>query len=223
MSFLESYLNGRHQRVVLNGVQSNWVRLNAGVPQGPVLGPLLFLVYINDLTDNVPSNMKLYANDSSLFAHVSGVDSTHNQIEKDLETIVAWAIQWKMLFNPDITKQAVEVIFSVKNKNLIHPDLIFNRIPVSRGNFTKHLGVYLDERVSFAKHVRETIIKAKKGIALLKFISKYVSRNVLNMAYKLYIRLHLDYGDVIFHNQREDMMNLIEQVQYKAALIVTGC
>ena len=92
-----------------------------------------------------------------------------------------------------------------------------------RENFTKHLGVYLDERLSFAKHIREAIIKAKKSIALLKLISKYVSRNVLNMAYKLYIRSHLDYGDVIFHNQRVSMMNHIEQVQYKAALIVTGC
>ena len=124
LSFLESYLNDRHQRVVLNGVQSNWVRLNAGVPQRSVLGPLLFLVYINDLTDNISSNMKLYADDSSLFARVSGVDSTHSQIENDLVTIAAWANQWKMLFNPDITKQAVEVIFSVKNKKPIHPELI---------------------------------------------------------------------------------------------------
>ena len=74
LSFLESYLNDRHQRVVLNGVQSNWVKLNADVPQGSVLGPLLFLVYINDLTDNISSNMKLYADDSSLFARVSGID-----------------------------------------------------------------------------------------------------------------------------------------------------
>ena len=72
---------------------------------------------------------------------------------------------------------------------------------MARENFTKHLGVYLGERLSFAKHIYEAIIKAKKGIALLKFISKYVSRNVLSMAYKLYIHPHLDYGDVIFHNQ----------------------
>ena len=152
--------------------------------------------------------MKLYADD---------------QIEKDLETIAVWANQWKMLFYSDITKQAAEVIFSVKNKKPIQPELIFNRVPVVRENVTKHLGVYLDERLFFAKHIRGAIIKAKKSIALLKLISKYVSRNVLNMAYKLYIRSHLDYGDVIFHNQRVSMMNLIEQVQYKAALIVTGC
>ena len=134
--------------------------------------------------------MKLYAEDSSLFARISGVDSTHNQIETDLETIAVWANQWEVLFNPDITKQAVEMIFSVK--------MFFIGISVARENFTKHLGANLDERLSFAKHIREAIIKAKKGIALLKFISKHVSSNVLNMAYKLYIRPH--YGDVIFHN-----------------------
>ena len=120
---------------------------------GFILGPLLFLVYINDLTDNVFSNMKLYADDSSRFTHVSGVDSTHNQTKKGLETIAAWANQWKMLFNPDIIKQAVEVMFSVKNKKPIHPELIFNVIPVAREHFIKHLGVYLDERWSFAKHI----------------------------------------------------------------------
>ena len=85
------------------------------------------------------------------------------------------------------------------------------------------MGVYLDSRLDFAKHIREAVIKASKGISLLKYLSKYVSRKVLDLCYKLYVRPHLDYGDVIYHNQRTDMMNLIEQVQYKAALIVSGC
>ena len=65
--------------------------------------------------------------------------------------------------------------------------------------------------------------KAKKGLSLLKYLSKYVPRKTLDLSYKLYVRPHLDYGDVIYHNQREDLMNLVEQVQYKAGLIVTGC
>ena len=89
--------------------------------------------------------------------------------------------------------------------------------------FYHHLGVFLDSRLNFSKHIKEAIIKAKKGISLLKYLSKYVSRNVLDTCYKLYVRPHLDYGDVIYHNQRADHMNLIEQVQYKAALIASGC
>ena len=128
-----------------------------------------------------------------------------------------------MVFNPDITKQAVEVIFSVKRKKPNHPDLFFNDIPVAREDFTKHLGLYVDSKLNFAKHISEAVRKATKGLSLLKFLSKYVSRKTLDLSYKLYVRPHLDYGDVIYHNQREDLMKLIEQVQYKAALIVTGC
>ena len=62
-----------------------------------------------------------------------------------------------------------------------------------------------------------------KGISLLKFLSKYGDRKALSLSYKMYIRPHLDYGDVIYHNQRADLMDLVERVQYKAALIVSGC
>ena len=128
-----------------------------------------------------------------------------------------------MFFNPDLTKQAVEVIFSVKTKESGHPELIFNGIPVSREGNAKHLGVFLDTRLNFSKHIRESVNKATKGLSLLTYLSKYVSRKVVDLSYKLYVRPHLDYGDVIYHNQRSDLMNLIEQVQYKAALIVSGC
>ena len=222
-NLLENYLNHRYQRVVLNGMSSEWRSINAGVPQGSVLGPLLFLVYINDLTDNISSEIRLFADDSSLFSHVETIALTHEKLIKDLETITQWTYQWKMLFNPDITKQAIEVIFSVKKKPPEHPELSFNGIPVSREAYAKHLGVYLDRSLNFSKHIREAVIKATKGLSLLKFLSKYVSRKVLNLSYKLYIRPHLDYGDVIYHNQRTDLMKLIEQVQYKAALIVSGC
>ena len=77
--------------------------------------------------------------------------------------------------------------------------------------------------MNFNKHIKEAILTARKGLSLLKYLSKFVSRNVLNLSYKLYVRPHLDYGDVIYHNQRKDMMKLIEEVQYKAAIIVSGC
>ena len=128
-----------------------------------------------------------------------------------------------MLFNPDITKQAVEVIFSVKNIKPEHPELIFNEIHVAREEYTKHLGIYLNNRLSFSKHIREAVLKATKGVSLLKYLSKYVDRNVLDLSYKLYVRPHLDYGDVIYHDQRADLMNLVEQVQYKAGIVFIGC
>ena len=223
LDFLENYLQNRHQRVVLNGSKSDWRSISAGVPQGSVLGPLLFLVYINDLTDNISSQMRLFADDSSLFTPVKGVNETNVKLNQDLQTITNWAYQWKMVFNPDITKQAVEVIFSFKKEKPYHPELIFNGVPVSREEHTKHLGVYLDSKLNFSKHIREAVGKATKGLSIMKYLSRFVSRKVLDLTYKLYVRPHLDYGDVIYHNQRNDLMDLVEQVQYKAALIVSGC
>ena len=127
------------------------------------------------------------------------------------------------MFNPDIKKQAVEVIFSVKKNKPDHPFLSFSNISVARVTYTKHLGLTIDEKLLFSKHIKEEISKAMKCTALLKFLSKYVSKDVLNMSYKLYLLPHLDYGEVIYHNQRMDMMNLVEKVQYEAALVVSGC
>jgi len=223
LNFFENYLKNRHQRVILNGTESNWRKINSGVPQGSVLGPLLFLVYINDLTDDISSQMRLFADDSSMFTRVNGIDVTQEKLIEDLEAVSNWAYQWKMVFNPNLNKQAIEVVFSVKKDKGIHPDLSLNGIPVEKKDFMKHLGFYLDSRLCFSKHIKEAVLKAKKGLSLLKYLSKYVSRKVLDLSYKLYVRPHLDYGDVIYHNQRMDLMKLIEQVQYSAALIVSGC
>ena len=222
-SLICDFLSDRSQRVVLNGMESTWLPIESGVPQGSVLGPLLFLVYINDLTDNISSNMRLFADDSSLFIKVRDVEESQTQLMNDLDKITSWARQWKMEFNPDITKQAIEVIFSHKKKKITHPPLFFNGIPVKRESHTQHLGVILDQRLNFRIHIQEKIKKANKGLGLLRFLSKYTTRPVLDKMYKMYVRPHLDYGDVIYHDQLKDSMQLLESVQYQAALIVTGC
>ena len=222
-TFISDYLNDGKQRVVLNGIESSWLPIESGVPQGSVLGPLLFLIYINDLTENISSNMRLFADDSSLFVKVTDIQDTQSQLMDDLEIITSWAHQWKMEFNPDISKQAIEVIFSHRKKKPTHPPLQFNGIPVKRETHTQHLGAILDQRLSFRLHIDEKIKKANKGLGLLRFLSKYVTRSVLDKVYKMYVRPHLDYCDIIYHNQHKDSMQLLESVQYQAALIVSGC
>ena len=93
LRFFENYLHNRYQRVVLNGTTSNWRCINASVPQGTVLGPLPFLVYINDLTDN------LLADDSSLFTRVDGVAQTQDKLIKDLQTVTDGPTSGKCVFN----------------------------------------------------------------------------------------------------------------------------
>ncbi|MCH2390413.1 MAG: reverse transcriptase family protein, partial [Nitrospinales bacterium] len=226
ISLLTNYLSDRYQRVVLNGQESDWEKIYAGVPQGSVLGPLLFLVYINDLIDGISSNIKLFADDSSLFTRVmNNVSATHERLSQDLDKITEWAHQWKMRFNPDMAKQAIEVVFSCKyNKTKpTHPPLFFNSIPVARQNSTKHLGLILDERLTFTEHIKEAIEKAKKGVALMKFLANKVSSKVLELTYTMYVRPHLDYGDVIYHNQHTQSMELLEKIQYQAGLVISNC
>ena len=119
LNIFEDFLRNRKQRVVLNGQTFNWENIHAGVPQGSILGPLLFLIYINDLAENLSSNPKLFADDTSLFSVVRDLNTSAIEINDDLKKIEAWAHQWKMSFNPDPLKQAQEVIFSRKEINPI--------------------------------------------------------------------------------------------------------
>ena len=93
------------------------------MPQGCVLGPLFFLIYINHLVDNISSEAKLFADDTSLFTVVYEVDIAANKLNRDLEIMSTWGYQWKMQFNPDKNKQAIKVIFSQKRDTLVHPPL----------------------------------------------------------------------------------------------------
>ena len=120
LNVITDFLYQRKQRVVLNGQHSSWTNIEAGVPQGSILGPLFFLIYINDLSDGLTSNPKLFADDTSLFSVIHNINSTANDLNSDLMKISNWAFQWKMIFNPDDNnKQAQEVIFSRKINKLI--------------------------------------------------------------------------------------------------------
>ena len=209
--------------VLLNGKSSEWKRISAGVPQGSVLGPLFFLVYINDIVKNINSEIKLFADDTSLFSVVESSIRSANDLNSDLEKVRLWAWQWKMKFNTDKTE---EVIFSSKRTRLQHPVLMLGPDEVTNKSEHKHLGMILDSKLSFQSHVKEAIVKARRGIGMIRYLSKYVSRYVLDQIYKLYVRPHLDYGDIIYHRpdpeMKLDITKRLEQTQYAAALAVTG-
>ena len=117
LGLIDSFLFDRFQRVLLNGQTSKWSQIKAGVPQGSVLGPLLFLVYINDLPEGLTSNVKLFADDTSIFSVVRDSSSSSLSLNEDLSKISQWGYKWKMLFNPDASKQAQEVVFSRKKNS----------------------------------------------------------------------------------------------------------
>ena len=127
----------------MNGQCSSWVDIRAGVPQGSILGSLLFLIYVNDLPNGLKSKCKLFAYGTSLFSVVHGVSNSAIDINNDLTLISNWAFQRKMSFNPSkrTRKQAQETIFSRKKMKSSHPSVYFNNIPVSSTSVHKSWNV----------------------------------------------------------------------------------
>ena len=111
LCLLIDFWKNRQQRVVFNGQFSSWTKVNAGVPQGTILGPLLFLIYINDLPDGLQSNPKLFADDISLFSTVQDITTSTVSLNNNLTKISESVVQRKMNFNPDPNKQAQELLF----------------------------------------------------------------------------------------------------------------
>ena len=126
LKLLENYLTDRQQRVVLNVRTYSWQNVYVGVLQGSVLGPLLFLIYVSDLPDELTSICKIFADATSLFSKAIDKNSSNSQLNSDLVKISKWAFQWKMSFNPDPNKQAIEVRFSINaiKKTISHCNLI---------------------------------------------------------------------------------------------------
>ena len=142
LNLFRSFLNDTYQIVVINGQHSDWAPIL--VPRGSILGPLLFLIYINDLPDNLNSLVKLFADDTSLFSMVHDPSPSAKILNYDLSRISQWAHRRKMLFNLDIIQQA----------------------PVAQATSQKHLGMHLDEKLNFNYHVKDKTAKANKGIGL---------------------------------------------------------
>ena len=131
-----------------------------------------------------------------------------------------------MQFNPDKNKQAIQVIFSQKRDTLIHPSLFFNGSEEVNKAEQRHLGMILDSKLTFLSHIKEAIVKVRKGIGIIRFLSKYVARDVSDQIYKLYVRPHLDYGDIIYHKYdlefKLDFAKRPESTQYSAVIAVSG-
>ena len=223
LNLLENYLNGRYERVLLNGQSSTWLPIKAGVPQGSILGPLLFLIYINDLPDGLKSSAKLFADDTSLFSVVEDKTKSAKDLNDDLSTIKNWSNKWKMIFNPDPTKPAQEVLFSRKKTLDVQPVLSFNNIPLQRVNHQKHLGIFLDENLNFRFHLEQKISKVNKGIATIKKLRNKLPRKSLVALYKMFVRPHLDYGDIIYDQPNNaNFCTKLETLQYQSCLAITG-
>ena len=172
LSLIESFLSNRFQKVILNGQTSKWLPVKAGVPHGSIVGPLFYLIYINDLSDDLNSTVKLSPDDTSQFSVVRDSNISAYELNNDMKKISELACEWKMSCNPDLNKQAQEVIFSRKLNKSSHPKIFFNNAPVFCAKWQKVIGMYLDETLIFNLRIKEQMSKALKGIGIIKTPSK---------------------------------------------------
>ena len=129
--------------------------------------------HINDLSDNLQCNPKLFAGDTSLFCTIKVPERTANNLNNDLKEINKWAFQWKISFNSDPKKQVEEVIFSRKTAKKVHRKVFFENIPVNKVDSQKHFDLHLDLKLSFNIHIKTVLTKVNRTIDLLEKFNKY--------------------------------------------------
>ena len=156
LCLLIDFPKNHQQRVVLNGQFSAWKKVNAAVPQGPILRTLLLLIYINDMPNGLQSIPRLFADDTSLFSTEQDITTRSASLNNDLTKIFEWAAQWKMNFNSDPSKQ--ELPFSRKTSSKPYPSLNFNDNPVHQVQLQKHLCLFLDQTLRFDEHIQCILI-----------------------------------------------------------------
>ena len=221
LKWLTNYLSNRQQCVVIQGRKSSYKYIHAGVPQGSVLGPLLFLVYINDICSGVKSIVQLYADDTSLFHVIKNrnIISAVNAINDDLLVIQRWSHQWLVEVSTD---KSVTMIISRKSIPTGRQPVIFGNNPLKNVCNHKHLGLWFDTKLSWSYHIDQICIQASKRLNMMLPLKYKLSRNTLETMYISYVRPILEYGDIIFDNCSTLLKNNLEKIQIRAAQIVTG-
>ncbi len=219
LNWLQSYLSNRTQCVVINGSMSDKLQVSAGVPQGSILGPILFLIYINDLTIGIQTEINLFADDTSLMDMSPNPQTSYLNLTNDLIRIDNWSKQWIVEFNPSKT---YSITFSNKRNKPPKTPLIFKNEILEEVDQFKYLGVTFTADMSWGTHIDIITAKASKRIDQLSRLKGKLSRKTLKTLYFAMIRPILEYASSVFINCTNSQSKQLEAVQIRAASIITG-
>ena len=219
LKWVESFLSGRSQRVLVEGNVSSPRPVLSGVPQGTVLGPLLFLVYINDINEGLShgTKIKLFADDSLLYRTIKTPNDS-KILQDDLNTLQKWEINWKMEFHPGkcqllrVTNKKTHIPYSYS----IHNEILQETESV------KYLGVIIDKHLSWKQQYNNINKKASNILALLRRNTHSLPLRVKNTYYKALVQPILDYGCCVWDPHQETDKLLLDKIQKRGARYVTN-
>jgi hypothetical protein len=216
LAWLENWLKNRVQRVKIEGAFSEWISVESGVPQGSVLGPLLFLLYINDIDKDLDVNVAIFADDIKIGCVVRG-ENDALKLDKNLQNIVRWSKKWKMLLNCEKTK--VVRFGRVKTNYLYSVD----NVHLSVVSKIKDLGVLIDNKLNFNEHVQE---KAKSSFRILGYINRSVinkSKAIVLPLYNSLVRPHVEYAARLWNPCTKTNIKFLERIQRRATKMIKEC
>ena len=191
LKWFRSFLSGRKQRVNVNGKNSEWVDIASGVPQGSIIGPLCFCLFINDLPDIVLNNMLLFADDAKLFGSASTAEE-QNTIQDDLDKIQQWTEQWQLPLNA--AKCTVMHLGSQKLRRNYH----VGNIELKASEAEKDLGLWVDNKLKFHLQTDKAVRQGHRMIAIIRRTFTYLDEDIFQKLYKALVRPALEYCNVIW-------------------------
>ena len=212
ISWIDNFLTDRSQRVVVDGVMSNEAHVTSGVPQGSVLGPALFLFYINDLPDALRSTVRLFADDTILY---NSADN-NKLLQDDLARLELWESKWDMEFHP---KKCQHISFSRK-RHPAHNAYSLHNIEIPKAEHVKYLGVTLDQKLTWKNHAESIINKSNSALGFIRRNVITTSTQVKSTAYKQLVRPVLEYASGAWDSLTKTQEKNIEAVQRRAARLI---
>ena len=209
--WLKAFLINRRQHVIYNDDCSRWINVSSGVPQGSILGPLLFLVYINDIGEFVQSSIRLFADDCVIFREVNSRDDTV-LLQKDLKQIYDWSQKWLLTLS---TSKCKALCISNK-KSPLYCLYYINSISLEWVDSFRYLGVRIDHKLKWASHVADITVKASKILNLLRRSMYTCSMNAKERAYLALVRPHLEFCAPVWNPHQQKEIETLEKVQRRA-------
>ena len=214
-AWLMSLLSGRQQAVVVDGSRSSWRDVTSGVPQGSVIGPTLFLLYINDICDDLQSTIRLFADDCVIYKEICN-EYDHHILQRDLQRLSTWSTDWLMSFN---IKKCGVMSITRKRNSYIHVYQLLDEV-IPRVNQYKYLGITITPDLRWNQHCQSIRHKANRTLGLIRRTLPSCSKEVKARAYTTLVRPQLEYASEAWNPHSTTVVHGLEQIQRAAARFV---